>query len=159
MIGLTREEIYHYGRFFKFREFRELKEPSMASIKPKRTLKAQSVRERANQTDKPRGPRRLRKTAGHVRRGLKAVARTGHKEFNPLKMPDNKVGRVLSKRRSVLPKWLRNAWAEMREVVWPTRKETLKLTLAVFVFAIVFGLLIALVDYGLDKVFRSLLLS
>ena len=65
-------------------------------------------------------------------------------------MPDNKVGRFLNKRRSFIPRYFKESWQELRKVTWPNRKETTKLTLAVFTFAIVFGLLVAIVEFGLD---------
>jgi len=72
-------------------------------------------------------------------------------------MPDNRAGRFLNKRRSIIPSFFSEAWVELRQVVWPSRRETWKLTLAVFVFAIIFGLLVAITDYGLDKVFKRIL--
>src|SRR5581483_1834266 len=54
--------------------------------------------------------------------------------------------------------YLRNSWKELRAVTWPTRKESRRLTLAVILFAVVFGVLIAAVDYGLDKLFKRILL-
>jgi preprotein translocase SecE subunit len=66
------------------------------------------------------------------------------------------IGRILA--RIFWPKWLRNAAIEVRQVNWPGRRETWKLTFAVFVFAIMFGTLISLVDYGLDKVFERIIL-
>jgi len=52
-----------------------------------------------------------------------------------------------------------NSWRELRQVTWPTRRESRRLTTAVVLFALVFGLLIALVDYGLDKLFKQVLLK
>ncbi len=50
------------------------------------------------------------------------------------------------------------SWRELRQVTWPGRRETAQLTLAVFMFAIGFGIMIAVVDYGLDKLFKEVLL-
>lgn len=58
----------------------------------------------------------------------------------------------------ITPRYLINSWREVRQVVWPNRKETWRLTLAVFVFAIVFGALVAVVDKGLDEVFKKVVL-
>lgn len=57
------------------------------------------------------------------------------------------------------PPYFRNSWKELRQVTWPSRSETWKLTLAVIIFAVIFGALVALVDYGLDKVFKKLILG
>lgn len=61
------------------------------------------------------------------------------------------IGRVLGLR------YLRDSWKELRQVTWPTFRESRRLTLAVIMFSIVFGLLIAVVDYGLDKAFKYML--
>jgi preprotein translocase SecE subunit len=59
----------------------------------------------------------------------------------------------------LFPAYLRNSWQELRLVTWPNWKQSRQLTSAVLIFAIIFGAVIALVDYGLDKVFRSILLK
>ena len=56
-------------------------------------------------------------------------------------------------------KYLASSWTELREVTWPTRREGRRLTTAVIIFAVIFGGLIAIVDYGLDKLFKQLLLK
>ncbi len=120
----------------------------------KKTETVRERAERASETD-PK-PRRLHATAGKLGKPIKAVHRLGKKEYY-LPMPGNRAGRFLNKRRSFVPGFLRNAWAELRLVTWPNRRETLKLTVAVFSFAIAFGLIIAVVDFGLDKLFKQLL--
>ena len=59
----------------------------------------------------------------------------------------------------LLPRYFRNSWKELRQVTWPNGRESRRLTIAVVLFATVFGLVIALVDYGLDKVFKQVLLK
>lgn len=61
--------------------------------------------------------------------------------------------------RIILPAYFRNSWRELRLVTWPTWKQSRQLTFAVLVFAVIFGALIAVVDYGLDKIFRNVLLK
>ena len=121
--------------------------------KSTQTVRQRSETSSVNSTKKSR---RLRRTASSFGRPIKAVHRTGKKEFY-LPMPDNRAGRFLNKRRSIIPSFFSEAWVELRQVVWPSRRETWKLTLAVFVFAIIFGLLVAITDYGLDKVFKRIL--
>lgn len=53
-------------------------------------------------------------------------------------------------------RYIRDSWRELRGVTWPTFRESRRLTGAVIVFSIIFGLFIALVDYGLDKAFKEL---
>ncbi|HET8670873.1 MAG TPA: preprotein translocase subunit SecE, partial [Candidatus Saccharimonadales bacterium] len=59
----------------------------------------------------------------------------------------------------LVPPYFRNSWKELRQVTWPRFKDSLRLTFAVFAFAAVFGALVALLDYGLDKVFKEVLLK
>jgi len=59
----------------------------------------------------------------------------------------------------VVPPYFRNSWRELKLVTWPNWKESRSLTFAVLVFAVVFGAAVALVDYGLDKLFRNVLLK
>jgi preprotein translocase subunit SecE len=55
--------------------------------------------------------------------------------------------------------YFRSSWAELKQVTWPTKREGRRLTTAVIIFSIVFGALIAIVDFGLDKLFKQLLLK
>ena len=55
--------------------------------------------------------------------------------------------------------YVRYSWRELRQVTWPSFKDSLRLTGAVVLFSVIFGVLIAIVDYGLDKVFRQVLLK
>ena len=45
---------------------------------------------------------------------------------------------------------------ELRKIVWPTRQETLQVTLAVFIFVIVAGVFFWLVDLGLAWATKAL---
>ncbi len=55
--------------------------------------------------------------------------------------------------------FIRSSWRELRLVTWPTRREGRRLTTAVIIFSVAFGALIAIVDYGLDKLFKQVLLK
>lgn len=59
----------------------------------------------------------------------------------------------------LVPPYLRNSWGELKQVTWPGRKETFQLTLAVLAFAVIFGILVTTVDYGLEKVFKRIILG
>lgn len=119
----------------------------------------ETVRERTTKSSKETSgkPRRLTKSIGVVSKPLSKARRIGSREYY-LPLPDNRLGRFLNKRRRLIPKYFRESWQELRQVTWPGRKETWKLTLAVFIFAIAFGLLVAVVDYGLDKLFKNIIL-
>lgn len=119
---------------------------------------------------------RIRKTAPTVRelaevtsaKQAKKEAKTGRLPKLPkVRVPKNplfdrlgpvgrRVGRVLS---WLMPKYFVNSWRELRQVTWTSRRETWRLTLAVFVFAVVFGALVAGVDKSLDEIFKKLVLK
>jgi preprotein translocase SecE subunit len=120
--------------------------------------KVQTLRQKAEEADKPKKVRKLRETAASATKPVHKVAALGKKEYY-LPLPKNKVGNFLNKRRSFIPKYFRESWQELRQVSWPNRKQTLQLTLAVFMFALVFAVLITTVDYGLDKLFKEVLLK
>lgn len=63
------------------------------------------------------------------------------------------------RRFHIFPKFLRNAWAEIKGVTWPGRKETIRLTFAVLIFSIVFGAFVSAMDFGLDKLFKEIILG
>ncbi len=122
----------------------------------KRLLKQpETVRQRAENTTaaKPK-KRRVRKTAGAFG---KLASKLGFilKPFRirPIRFVLVLIGRIL------FPRFFRNAFREVRLVEWPKRKETAKLTFAVVVFAVIFSFVISITDYGLDKVFRKVLLK
>lgn len=58
-----------------------------------------------------------------------------------------------------VPPYFRSAWHELKLVTWPNFRQTRDLTFAVIMFSIVFGALVALIDYGLDKIFRKVFLQ
>ena len=110
------------------------------AAKKKRVIKTESAREKteevAAKTVKP-PKRRIRRSASVVMRPFKFL-------------------RFL---RFIIPPYFRNSWKELKQVTWPNRKETRQLTVAVFIFAIAFGILVAVTDYGLDKIFKKVLLK
>jgi preprotein translocase SecE subunit len=55
--------------------------------------------------------------------------------------------------------YIRGSIRELKQVTWPTRHEGFRLTSAVISFSVVFALVLAGVDYGLDKLFKQLLLK
>jgi preprotein translocase SecE subunit len=63
------------------------------------------------------------------------------------------IGKIL------VPKYFREAFKELKLVSWPNWQQSRKLTYAVLSFAVVFGTVIAVVDLGLDRVFKTILLK
>jgi preprotein translocase subunit SecE len=52
-----------------------------------------------------------------------------------------------------------DAWREVKKVVWPTRKESIQMTLYVFAFVVVMALFLWLTDKTLEWVFYDLILG
>jgi preprotein translocase subunit SecE len=127
--------------------------------------KSPTVRQQADkaQSAAPK-KRRVRQAAGVASRPLKVAGRGVKKAASPFSFilwpfrlrPVRFVGRILYK--ILLIGYLRDSWAELRKVVWPGRRETASLTLAVFTFATIFALIVTTVDFGLDRLFKQLLL-
>ncbi len=129
------------------------------STKRKLRLGSETVRERASTiASAPAKKRRVKQTVRAVGRPIKAARNFGAREYY-LPMPKNKAGNFLNKKRSLFPSYFVESWRELKKVTWPGRRETTSLTLAVFAFAIVFGLLDAITDHGLDIVFKKLILK
>ena len=53
----------------------------------------------------------------------------------------------------------RDAWREVKKVVWPTRKEATQVTLYVFGFVVIMALFLWLTDKTLEWVFYDLILG
>jgi preprotein translocase SecE subunit len=58
-----------------------------------------------------------------------------------------------------LPPYIRNSWRELKLVTWPTGRQTWQLVNAVIIFSVVFGVIVAIVDYGLDKLFKEFIIK
>ncbi len=122
----------------------------------KRLIKPESMREKATKAEsRSAKPRRLHTTARVVQKPFTAARRIGKKQYFVIKPVDAGFKGFLTKPRRWTPGYFRSAFKELRMVTWPDRKTTWKLVGSVFVFSIVFGLAIAVVDYGLDKLFRK----
>lgn len=104
-----------------------------ASDKPKRSLQIKQA-----------GGRVTSPLFGPLGRGLRFI-------FN--RKPFVIIGKIL------FPVYFRNSLRELRLVQWPKPRQARDLTFAVLAFAIVFGGAVALVDYGLDKIFKGILLK
>ena len=66
----------------------------------------------------------------------------------------------MGKFREVLLKvryFLKEAWAELIKVTWPTRKQTLASTAVVLVVVFTISLFLGLIDFGLTKIIKVLL--
>lgn len=111
-----------------------------------RALKAgeESKKAKAGSKRQPRVRKAGGKLAGSVAKPIRRAGRT-------------KPGRIAGK--VLFPAYFRNSLRELKLVTWPDWKKSRQLTFAVLVFAIIFGATISVVDYGLDKIFRNILLK
>ncbi len=129
--------------------------------KPKRKLRpAQTVRERVEASKEEKPVKKVR-----FKRLKKAFAWS----FSPFKklgkfLNKYKVFRIIGKvlkfiGRILWPEYLRSSWREIKLVTWPNWNESRRLTVAVLGFAVVFGALVASLDYGLSHLFRLIILG
>jgi preprotein translocase subunit SecE len=56
------------------------------------------------------------------------------------------------------PQWFRDVMSELRKVTWPTRQETMNLTLVVVVVSAVLGMFLGGLDYGFNWLIENTLL-
>jgi preprotein translocase SecE subunit len=128
-------------------------------VKAVRRHKApETVRERAA---KQLGQPRLKdsKLKAKMYRPLSTLRRIAQKEFNPIRVPQNRWGRVLGKRFNLIPLFLANAWKELRQVNWPSRKDALRLTFAVVVFAVAFAIFVQIFGFLFERLIKYILTS
>lgn len=82
----------------------------------------------------------------------------------PSKTPVKRFGRkekqkkAKQKTSNPVTRYLKGAWAEIRRVTWPDRKEATRLTIGVVVFSVTIAGLISLIDYGFGEAFQRILL-
>jgi preprotein translocase subunit SecE len=66
---------------------------------------------------------------------------------------------LLSESGKELVALFRDSWRELKEVVWPSRKEAVQLTLYVFGFVVLMALMLWIADKTLEWVFYDLILG
>ncbi len=59
----------------------------------------------------------------------------------------------------IVPRYLRNSWKELRLVTWPNARQSYRLTYAVLIFSVLFGVVVAVLDFGLDKLFKAFVIK
>ncbi len=116
-----------------------------------------SLRERNRQAAENAGkPKRTRRAANAAQKPVGAITSALTKEHHVL--PTGSGDNFWTRSRSVAPGYIRNSARELKNVSWPGRSETWKLVSAVFVFSAIMGGFIAILDYGLEKVMREIIL-
>ena len=138
-------------------------EPKSSKSKKRTVKNPETFRERAvKASEGAEKPSLVPRIASFIWRVIKAIFRPigrflkwlfGLKIMAPVRF----IGRILGKIFFV--HYFVESWDELRKVTWQSWKESRKLTFAVLVFAVVFGVTIAIIDYGLDKLFRNILLK
>ena len=101
-------------------------------------------------------PKRIRKVASSAVKPVGVVGSALKTEYHLIKPKDN--AGFFTKSRSLTPSYIKNSLSELKNVTWPGRKETWKLVFAVYVFALSMGVFIAVLDFGLEKLFKQVIL-
>ncbi|MFT4532404.1 MAG: preprotein translocase SecE subunit [Candidatus Saccharimonadales bacterium] len=123
-----------------------------AIVKKKSTMRESAAKTRASQSK----PKRVRKAAEAVSKPVSATGAALTQEFHLFERKEG--GNFYTKSRKLSPAFMRNSWLEIKQVTWPGRRETWRLVFSVFLFAIAMGTIIAVLDYGLEKVLREIIL-
>lgn len=133
-------------------------------VRKPRVRKTETIRERTQRAT-AKAEARAAKPESRFKRLLKKTGRL----FSPLKKPLHFITAPLRTRpirfigrwigRILWPRYFRNSYRELRQVHWPTRRETWKMTFAVLVFALVFGLGAAGIDWVLDNAIQRIVFS
>lgn len=123
--------------------------------KPKESLRERNVKA----AEKKGKEKRVRKVANATTSTTKKIGSVLTTEYHLTERKENNEEHgFFSKSRSLAPRYFRNSWQEIKKVTWPDFRTTWKLVFAVFVFAIVIGGFIAALDWGLEKLFREIIL-
>ena len=109
-------------------------------------------------SDNQKKPRRIQTVTSKANEQTTRVRKRAQKAYYLPLPSDGFVGK-LNQHRSIVPGFIKNAWREVRQVTWPNRRETARLTVSVLLFALFFGGLIAGFDYVLDNIFRRIVLG
>jgi len=86
----------------------------------------------------------------------KQTGKTSAKKSTKSEKPEKKPF-LLFRPFVALGRYLKNSWKELRQVHWPTRKATWKMALAIFVYTVLFGGFLVVLDILFDFIFSKLL--
>ncbi|HUD06855.1 MAG TPA: preprotein translocase subunit SecE [Candidatus Saccharimonadales bacterium] len=114
----------------------------------KAAKKVETIRERAE---------RLANEKTHPVAPIEAAKPAKKRRLIFFKVKPGKVKKV--RRFHIIPRFFGESWRELKDVTWPDRKITSKLTVAVILFSVVFGTAVGLVDWGLGVVFKRVVLK
>lgn len=77
-----------------------------------------------------------------------------------VKKADETPKKTTEKRQGIIAsivEYFKGSWAELRQVRWPNRRTTWGLTIAVLIFTVFFVLLITVLDYAFQLLFKQIL--
>jgi preprotein translocase subunit SecE len=128
--------------------------PKKRSIKPSQTVRERVEKTKTEASKPKRSYPKIKKVTKPIAKPFGFAKKVfSHQPFRFI----GKVLRFIGK--IIFPTYFRNAWHELRLVTWPSWKQSRRLTYAVLIFSVVFGAIIASVDYGLGKLFRHILIG
>lgn len=136
------------------------------SAKKRQLKKVETVRQRAERsTTATPQVRRVKATANKASRPFRAFGRGIAKVLRPFAFvlipfktrPARFIGRLLQ--RGLFIGFFIESWKEVRQVEWPDLKTTIRLSIAVFIFSVLFGVIVTVIDFGMDKVFREVFIK
>jgi preprotein translocase SecE subunit len=127
--------------------------------KPRRRKTAETVREKADKELKKKQNPKKGKIRAKIHRPLSSLRRASTKKYHPLKAPDNKAGKVLNKEVRFVPRFVRESWAEIKLVNWPTKGEAVQKTIAVFGFTIFFIIIVQILDELFSRIVKEIILG
>ena len=98
-------------------------------------------------------PEKVEKTAAPIAKTIQKPAKTSkNTEEKPLKEVF-----ILARPFVAFGRYLRDSWREIRQVRWPNRKATWKMTFAVFIYCAIFMVFILVLDALFTFIFDLLL--
>jgi preprotein translocase SecE subunit len=136
---------YDYSRFFKLKDKILARTKKIAKIKSKKRI------------NKFKAPVFTKVFISKIGKVILKLLRPFRFLLAPFRLKFvKKIGNILAK--VFLINYFVSSWRELKQVVWPSRRETIQLTLAVFAFAIGFGVLIAILDYVINLLVKEVIL-
>ena len=132
------------------KKVRRVRNPESFRDKAIKAGAAKPKKDRISHIAKPVGSR-LSTSVKPLKKASSKVGQT--KAGKIIKKPIRIIGIVL-----FIP-YFKNSFKELKQVTWPSWKQSWKLTYAVLAFAIVFGASIAGLDWVLGKIFKQILIK
>jgi preprotein translocase subunit SecE len=106
------------------------------------------------------------KTIVVSKKGLKSIKKIAGISITGKKKNDLDGKKNSSKKRRLNPfrlitglfRYIKSSILELRKVTWPTRSETIKFSISVFIFSAVVAAFIFAIDFGFNELFKKVFL-